>query len=137
MLISNMIKNIPIFFIFFLFSFTTYAEENIYQAEYIPLICRGVSYEDNETYFASWTFTPTGGSGSELDIRYNGDKRLGKIRTTVYSNGDLYGRGKWIGRTASKTYNTLLTINFYYETKKFILVSLFNPDNFHLEGKCK
>ena len=64
-------------------------------------------------------------------------KRTGKIRTSVYENGDLYGRGKWVGRTSSRIYNTLVEINYENSSKTFELISLFNPDNFHMNGKCK
>ena len=85
---------------------------------------------------AKWTFKATGGSGSLVDIRYNNKKREGKIRTSVYENGNLYGRGKWIGRTSSRIYNTLVEINYSKEKNIFTLSSAFNPDDFHLEGKC-
>jgi len=129
--------NITVFIILVISAPTIFSKEETYQAVYKPLECRGVNFVNEKAYIATWTFIPTGGSGSEIDIRYNGIKKVGQIRTTVYENGDLYGRGKWIGRTASKTGNTLLTINFNYKSKKFILISLFNPDDFHLEGKCK
>ena len=61
---------------------------------------------------------------------------MGKIRTSVSQNSDLYGRGKWIGRTSSRIYNTLVEINYSNEEKTFELISLFNPDNFHMTGKC-
>ena len=112
------------------------ADEKIYEAEYIPLKCIGVASEYENMFIAKWTFKPTGGSGSLIDIRYNNKKREGKIRTSVYANGNLYGRGKWIGRTSSRIYNTLVEINYFNETNIFKLSSAFNPDDFHLEGKC-
>ena len=112
------------------------ADEDIYQAEYKSLKCIGVVSEYEDRYIAKWTFEPTGGSGSLVDIRYNNKKREGKIRTSVYENGNLYGRGKWVGRTSSRIYNTLVEINYSNENKIFKLSSAFNPDNFHLEGKC-
>ena len=114
----------------------TYAEELSYQAEYNPLNCIGIAVEYENMYSAKWQFEHTGGSGSLLDIRYKSKKRTGKIRTTVYKNGNLYGRGKWIGRTSSRIYNTLIEINYSDSTKYFELISSFNPDNFHLKGKC-
>ena len=72
-----------------------------------------------------------------ITIRYNKSKRTGKIRTSVYENGDLYGRGTWRGRTSSRIYNILVEINYENSSKKFELISLFNPDNFHMNGKCK
>ena len=112
------------------------ADENIYQAEYKPLKCIGVVSEYDKRFMAKWTFKPTGGSGSLIDIRYNNKKREGKIRTSVYENGNLYGRGKWVGRTSSRIYNTLVEINYSKEKNIFTLSSAFNPDDFHLEGKC-
>ena len=112
------------------------ADEKIYEAEYIPLKCIGVASEYENMFIAKWTFKPTGGSGSLIDIRYNNKKREGKIRTSVYANGNLYGRGKWIGRTSSRIYNTLVEINYFNETNIFKLSSAFNPDAFHLEGTC-
>ena len=125
-----------LFFIIFIFSYMSYAEESPYQAEYNPLNCIGIAVEYENMYSAKWRFEPTGGSGSLLDIRYNNKKRTGKIRTTVYENGNLYGRGKWIGRTSSRIYNTLIEINYSDSTKYFELSSSFNPDNLHLKGKC-
>ena len=125
-----------LFFIIFIFSYMTYAEEPSYQAEYNPLTCIGIAVEYENMYSVKWTFEATGGSGSLVDIRYNGKKRTGKIRTTVYENGNLYGRGKWVGRTSSRIYNTLIEINYSYSTKYFELKSTFNPDNFRLTGKC-
>ena len=111
-------------YIFCLFLFQVYvffpmnalSEENVYEAKFDILNCRGVATLNSNMYLSKWKFYPTGGSGGEIDIRYDGKKKLGRIRTSVYENGDLYGRGKWIGRTASKTGNTLLTINFNYES---------------------
>jgi len=115
----------------------SFSKEGQYQAVFNPLKCRGVASVNDKIHFSEWKFYPIGGSGAEIDIRFNGDKRLGRIRTSVYENGDLYGRGKWIGRTAAKTYNTLVTIKFDYATKNFLLVSDFNPTIFRLNGKCK
>ena len=112
------------------------ADEDIYQAEYKSLKCIGVVSEYEKRFIAKWTFKATGGSGSLVDIRYNNKKREGKIRTSVYENGNLYGRGKWVGRTSSRIYNTLVEINYSKEKKIFTLSSAFNPDDFHLEGKC-
>jgi hypothetical protein len=112
------------------------ADEDIYQAEYKSLKCIGVVSEYEKRFIAKWTFKATGGSGSLVDIRYNNKKREGKIRTSVYENGNLYGRGKWIGRTSSRIYNTLVEINYSKEKNIFTLSSTFNPDDFHLEGKC-
>ena len=36
-----------------------------------------------------------------------------------------------------ENYNTLVEINYETNSKKFELVSLFNPDNFNMSGKCK
>jgi len=112
------------------------ADEKVYQAEYKPLKCIGVASEYENMFIAKWIFKPTGGSGSLIDIRYNNKKREGKIRTSVYENGTLYGRGKWVGRTSSRIYNTLVEINYSNEKNIFKLSSAFNPDDFHLEGKC-
>jgi len=128
-------KKILILIIYFCINLCA-ADENIYQAEYKPLKCIGVVSEYENRFIAKWTFQPTGGSGSLVDIRYNSKKREGKIRTSVYENGDLYGRGKWIGRTSSRIYNTLVEINYFKEKNIFTLSSAFNPDDFHLEGKC-
>jgi len=130
-----MIKYVVILFFLF-FVKNLYSEEKKYEAIYNPLVCKGVASEDQKLSLASWKFYPTGGSGSEIDIRYNNKKRVGKVRTTVYSNGNLYGRGKWIGRTSSRIYNTLIQIDYDNETKTFTLNSEFNPDDFHLMGKC-
>jgi len=130
-----MIKYIYII-IFFVVSICV-ADEEIYQANYKPLICKGVAIDDGKMFIAEWSFKATGGSGSLITITYNKIKRTGKIRTSVYENGDLYGRGKWIGRTSSRIYNTLVEINYERSSSKFELVSLFNPDNFHMNGKCK
>ncbi len=131
-----MMKYIIILF-FFIFNKSLYSEEKKYVAIYEPLSCKGVASKDEKLSLATWKFYPTGGSGSEIDIRYNNKKkRVGKIRTTVYPNGNLYGRGKWIGRTSSRIYNTLIQIDYDNETKIFTLNSEFNPDNFHLMGKC-
>ena len=132
-------------YIFCLFLFQVYvffpmialSEENVYEAKFDILNCRGVATLNSNMYLSKWKFYPTGGSGGEIDIRYDGKKKLGRIRTSVYENGDLYGRGKWIGRTASRTYNTLVTIHFINVTKEFSLVSDFNPNIFRLMGKCK
>ena len=126
-----------IFLLCILFESISSAEESKYIADYKPLKCKGVAFDAGEMYIATWIFEPTGGSGSLVDIRYNKVKRTGKIRTSTYENGNLYGRGKWIGRTSSRIYNTLVEINYTNTTKKFELISLFNPDNFHLNGKCK
>ena len=128
-------KKIIFFVIFFYINLCT-ADENVYQADYEPLKCIGVVSEYEDRFIAKWTFEPTGGSGSLIDIRYNNKKREGKIRTSVYENGNLYGRGKWVGRTSSRIYNTLVEINYYKEKNIFKLSSAFNPDDFHLEGKC-
>ena len=125
-----------IFLFILIFSLSCYAEEDKYQAIYQSLKCIGIAVNYDKMYTANWTFKHTGGSGSEVDIRYNKKKRLGKIRTSVYENGNLYGRGKWIGRTSSRIYNTLVEINYLKEKNTFELVSLFNPDNFHMAGKC-
>tara|TARA_A100001037_G_scaffold129198_1_gene117046 strand:- start:355 stop:705 length:351 start_codon:yes stop_codon:yes gene_type:complete len=113
-----------------------YAEQKDYEAVYEPLNCVGIAIDFEKMYIANWKFFPTGGSGSEIDIRYNNIKRVGKIRTTVYESGNLYGRGKWIGRTSSRIYNTLIEINYDHETKYFDLKSQFNPDQFRIKGKC-
>jgi len=126
-----------IFFIIFFINSIGYAEDEKYEANYKPLYCKGVAFDDGKIFIAEWEFKHTGGSGSLITIIYNKNKRTGKIRTTVYENGDLYGRGKWIGRTSSRIYNTLVEINYENYSKKFELVSLFNPDNFHMSGKCK
>jgi len=125
-----------IFLFILIFSLSSYAEEDKYQAIYQSLKCIGIAVDNGKMYAANWTFKHIGGSGSEVDIRYNKKKRLGKIRTTVYENGNLYGRGKWIGRTSSRIYNTLVEINYIKEKNTFELISLFNPDNFHMAGKC-
>jgi len=131
-----MIKYIIILFIL-IFNKSLYSEDNKYEAVYEPLDCKGVASEYQKLSLAHWRFYPTGGSGSEIDIRYNNKKkRVGKIRTTVYSNGNLYGRGKWIGRTSSRIYNTLIQIDYDSKTKDFVLNSEFNPDDFHIMGKC-
>ena len=130
-----MIKNISIL-VLLIFIKPVFSEEEKYQAVYKPLDCKGVASEFQKLSVAHWKFYPTGGSGSEVDIRYNNKKRVGKIRTTVYPNGNLYGRGKWIGRTSSRIYNTLIQIDYDNSTKDFILNSEFNPDDFHLMGKC-
>tara|TARA_B100000686_G_scaffold9436_1_gene9499 strand:+ start:13878 stop:14276 length:399 start_codon:yes stop_codon:yes gene_type:complete len=131
-----MIKYIIILLIL-IFNKSVYSEENKYEAIYEPLVCKGVASEYQKLSLADWKFYPTGGSGSEIDIRYNKKKkRVGKIRTTVYANGNLYGRGKWIGRTSSRIYNTLVQIDYDSKTKDFILNSEFNADDFHLMGKC-
>lgn len=127
---------IIVFTIITLFSLNSYGQEGKYQAEYKPLKCIGIAVDSEKMYPSKWTFNPTGGSGSEVDIRYNGIKRVGKIRTSVFENGNLYGRGKWIGRTSSRIYNTLVEINYSKENNTFELVSLFNPDNFRMSGKC-
>ena len=125
-----------IFLFILIFSLSSYAEEDKYQAIYQSLKCIGIAVDYDKMYAANWTFKHTGGSGSVVDIRYNKKKRLGKIRTSVYENGNLYGRGKWIGRTSSRIYNTLVEINYLKEKNTFELISLFNPDNFHMAGKC-
>ena len=124
------------FIIVFFYINLCFGDEDIYQAEYKPLKCIGVVSEYEKRFMAKWTFKATGGSGSLVDIRYNNKKREGKIRTSVYENGNLYGRGKWIGRTSSRIYNTLVEINYSKEKNIFTLSSAFNPDDFHLEGKC-
>ena len=127
-----------IFIIIFIYSIRMlYAEQKDYEAVYEPLNCVGIAIDYEKMYIANWKFFPTGGSGSEIDIRYNNIKRVGKIRTTVYESGNLYGRGKWIGRTSSRIYNTLIEINYDHETKYFDLKSQFNPDQFRIKGKCK
>ena len=126
-----------IFFIIIYFNSISFAQDDKYEANYDSLYCKGVAFDSGKTFLAEWEFKPTGGSGSLISIRYNKTIRTGKIRTSVYENGDLYGRGKWIGRTSSKIYNTLVEINYENNSKKFELVSLFNPDNFHMSGKCK
>ena len=128
-------KKILFIIVFFYINFCS-ADEDIYQAEYKPLKCIGVVSEYEKRFMAKWTFKATGGSGSLVDIRYNNKKREGKIRTSVYENGNLYGRGKWIGRTSSRIYNTLVEINYSKEKNIFTLSSAFNPDDFRLEGKC-
>ena len=125
-----------LFIIVFFYINLCSADEDIYQAEYKSLKCIGVVSEYEKRFIAKWTFKATGGSGSLVDIRYNNKKREGKIRTSVYENGNLYGRGKWIGRTSSRIYNTLVEINYSKEKNIFTLSSAFNPDDFHLEGKC-
>ena len=125
-----------LFIIVFFYINLCFGDEDIYQAEYKPLKCIGVVSEYEKRFMAKWTFKATGGSGSLVDIRYNNKKREGKIRTSVYENGNLYGRGKWIGRTSSRIYNTLVEINYSKEKNIFTLSSAFNPDDFHLEGKC-
>ena len=125
-----------LFIIVFFYINLCSADEDIYQAEYKPLKCIGVVSEYEKRFMAKWTFKATGGSGSLVDIRYNNKKREGKIRTSVYEKGNLYGRGKWIGRTSSRIYNTLVEINYSKEKNIFTLSSAFNPDDFHLEGKC-
>ena len=128
--------NKAVFLLTFIYSSFLNAEKIDYQALYKPLNCIGIAVDYKKMYTAKWTFEPAGGSGSLIDIRYNKKKRLGKIRTSVYQNGDLYGRGKWIGRTSSRIYNTLVEINYSNEEKTFELKSAFNPDNFHMTGKC-
>ena len=128
-------KKILFIIVFFYINLCS-ADEDIYQAEYKPLKCIGVVSEYEKRFIAKWTFKATGGSGSLVDIRYNNKKREGKIRTSVYENGNLYGRGKWIGRTSSRIYNTLVEINYSKEKNIFTLSSAFNPDDFRLEGKC-
>ena len=128
-------KKILFIIVFFYINLCS-ADEDIYQAEYKSLKCIGVVSEYEKRFIAKWTFKATGGSGSLVDIRYNNKKREGKIRTSVYENGNLYGRGKWIGRTSSRIYNTLVEINYSKEKNIFTLSSAFNPDDFHLEGKC-
>ena len=125
-----------IIIIVFLYMNLSIADEDTYQAEYVPLNCIGIANEYDQMFIAKWTFEPTGGSGSLVDIRYNNKKREGKIRTSVYKNGNLYGRGKWVGRSSSRIYNTLVEINYSNEEKVFKLKTTFNPDEFHLEGKC-
>ena len=124
-------------FILIILNKSALSDENKYEAIYEPLFCKGIASDYDKMYLANWQFYPTGGSGSEIDIRYNKIKRVGKIRTTVYKTGDLYGRGKWIGRTSSRIYNTLVEINYDNNSKDFILSSTFNPDQFRLKGKCK
>ena len=127
-------------YIYIIIIFTTsicIADEDKYQANYKPLNCKGVAIDNGKMFLAEWSFKATGGSGSLVTIKYNKIKRTGKIRTSVYENGDLYGRGKWTGRTSSRIYNTLVEINYESSSSKFKLVSLFNPDNFHMNGKCK
>ncbi len=126
-----------IILIFILFITISFAEEENYEANYEPLNCKGIAFDYNEMFLSEWTFQPTGGSGSLITILYDNKKKTGKIRTSVFKNGDLYGRGKWIGRTSSRIYNTLVEINYENASKKFELISLFNPDNFHMSGKCK
>ena len=126
-----------IIFIFMIYKSIGYAEETKYEANYNPLNCKGIAFEYNGAFLAEWNFKPTGGSGSLITIKYNKLKRTGKIRTSVYEDGDLYGRGKWVGRTSSRIYNTLIEINYENASKTFELISLFNPDNFHMSGKCK
>jgi len=121
----------------FLFFCGNVLSDDEYEAVFNPLICRGVASDYQEMIIAYWKFFPTGGSGAEIDIRYNGQKKVGKLRTSVFENGNLYGRGKWIGRTSSRIYNTLIEINYDALTKHFTLKSNFNPDEFHLIGKCK
>jgi len=126
------------FLIFFLFLFCkNVLSDDEYEAVFNPLICKGVASDYQEMVIAKWKFFPTGGSGAEIDIRYNGKKKIGKLRTSVFKDGNLYGRGKWIGRTSSRIYNTLIEINYNALTKNFTLKSNFNPDEFHLMGKCK
>jgi hypothetical protein len=125
-----------IILILIIFNCTAFAEETKYEANYEPLNCKGIAFDSNEMFLSEWQFKSTGGSGSLITILYNKKKRTGKIRTSVYENGDLYGRGKWIGRTSSRIYNTLVEINYEKSTRKFELISLFNPDNFHMNGKC-
>tara|TARA_B110000259_G_C13706863_1_gene278749 strand:+ start:19 stop:417 length:399 start_codon:yes stop_codon:yes gene_type:complete len=125
-----------IFFIGFFYIQLCIADEDIYKADYEPLNCIGVASEYDVMFIAKWTFKPTGGSGSLVDIRYNNKKREGKIRTSVYKNGNLYGRGKWVGRTSSRIYNTLVEVNYSNQENIFKLTTGFNPDGFHLEGKC-
>ena len=122
--------NKAVFLLTFIYSSFLNAEKIDYQAQYKPLNCIGIAVDYKNMYTAKWTFEPAGGSGSLVDIRYN------KNRTSVSQNGDLYGRGKWIGRTSSRIYNTLVEINYSNEEKTFELISLFNPDNFHMTGKC-
>ena len=126
-----------IFFIIIYFNSISYAQDYKYEVNYEPLYCKGVAFDDGKTFLAEWEFKSTGGSGSLISIRNNKTIRTGKIRTSLYENGDLYGRGKWIGRTSSRTYNTLVEINYENTSKKFKLVSLFNSDNSHMSGKCK
>ena len=64
---------------------------------------------------------PIEGGEVEVDIRYLGKKKSVRIRTTAYKNGDLYGRGKWIGETTRKIYYKLVIINFTNNSKQFIL----------------
>ena len=126
-----------LYILIFITSSICIAKDDVYQANYKPLFCKGVAIDDGNMFLAEWSFKSTGGSGSLVTINYNNKKRTGKIRTSVYESGDLYGRGKWIGRTSSRIYNTLVEINYESSTSKFELVSLFNPDNFHMSGKCK
>ena len=51
-----------------------YAEQKVYEAVYEPLNCVGIAIDYEKMYIANWKFFPTGGSGSEIDIRYNNIK---------------------------------------------------------------
>ena len=126
---------------FFIFTFIllkkpSSEESEQYQAIYTPLYCTGIERTSTGLNISNWTFYPAGGSGSIIETLSVNGKRTGKIRTTVYKNGDLYGRGKWIGRTDSRIYNTLITVNYDAKKSFFSLSSQFNPDEYRLQGKC-
>ena len=58
--------------------------ESIFLDEILEM-AKQLPREYQKLSLAHWRFYPTGGSGSEIDIRYNNKKkRVGKIRTTVY-----------------------------------------------------
>ena len=64
-----------IFIIIFIYSIKMlYAEQKDYEAVYEPLNCVGIAIDYEKMYIANWKFFPTGGSGSEIDIRYNNIK---------------------------------------------------------------
>jgi len=111
-------------------------EETKYEAVFTSLYCTGIERTSGGLTISNWSFSPAGGSGSTIETLSTKGKRTGRIRTTVYDNGDLYGRGKWIGRTDSRIFNTLLTINYDAKKRYFTLISQFNPDEYRLQGKC-
>jgi len=82
-----------IIIIVFLYMNLSIADEDTYQAEYVPLNCIGIANEYDQMFIAKWTFEPTGGSGSLVDIRYNNKKREGKleplfIKMEIYMVGE-------------------------------------------------
>ncbi len=66
MQLVKVLINITIFVIFVISASTIFSKEETYQAVYKPLECRGVNFVNEKAYIATWTFSPTGGSGSKL-----------------------------------------------------------------------